>query len=494
MKMAQEQAAKMTPEQRAAMQEQSQKMAQQNPEMFQKMAQQFGGISPEQMQQAQAQMNNMSSDDFAKATEQMASMTPEQMQEQMKQQSSVSNAQEEYKYKASVQLKTDGNTQHGLGNYAAASEKYKRAKDNLEFNYKAEAKQVRKACMLNLASCYLKLHKLPECIQECTEVLATDKNNMKAFYRRGLARKEKGDVAEAVQDLRTALKLSDKDETIEAHVKESEAKLKELGLEDPGEAPPEPEPAPVAPPTGMPDSKEMLQKMKDNPEMLSNMSDMMSNMSPEQLEAMSAAAPGGAGMPKLTPEMAKQAGEMMKNMTPEAMESMMKMAENMKGAMGPGGGDPANMSTEEQMKVMQEQMNNPETMEAMSDMMKNISPEMMEKMSKSMGMNMTSEQAQKTAEMMKNIKPEDMQKLMKMAGYAQRAMGMAMRVKTWMMGHKLVVVAVGGPLLAMFVMRLMRWWSGGSVDVDAINAATGAGVGLGGEDEEEDLFKVEAEF
>ena len=50
-------------------------------------------------------------------------------------------------------------------------------------------------------------------------------------------------------------------------------------------------------------------------------------MTDEQLEAITASMPGGAGMPRID---RKMAASMMRIMKPEAMEGMMKMAAEMK--------------------------------------------------------------------------------------------------------------------------------------------------------------------
>jgi hypothetical protein len=49
----------------------------------------------------------------------------------------------------------------------------------------AEGKALVKACLLNLASCGLKLQRHADVVQYTSDVLASEPNNVKALYRRG---------------------------------------------------------------------------------------------------------------------------------------------------------------------------------------------------------------------------------------------------------------------------------------------------------------------
>jgi hypothetical protein len=121
--------------------------------------------------------------------------------------------------------------------------------------------------------------------------------------------------------------------------------------------------------------------------------------------------------------MAKQAAAMMKNMDPEAMSGMMEMAAKMREGGGmPGGGaslGPDGQPTPEMMAAMTEQMKDPKMQEAMSSMMKNITPEQLKEMTKASGINMTDEQAEQTAKMMQSISPETMARMMKVGSFFQ---------------------------------------------------------------------------
>jgi hypothetical protein len=57
------------------------------------------------------------------------------------------------------------------GKYAEAAEKYARAKQNMAEVAGPESQALRKACTLNLGSCYLNMGRYQQCVTECQEVL-----------------------------------------------------------------------------------------------------------------------------------------------------------------------------------------------------------------------------------------------------------------------------------------------------------------------------------
>lgn len=152
------------------------------------------------------------------------------------------------------------------GRYTEAADKYARARDNLEGMTNSEAVQLRRACVLNLSSCYLNSKKYKQCVECCQEVLAgedcwdcrqlfstsvtklqlqpaymvdgsftagadiwclqvtqvlcasvcpalcaADQQNLKALYRRGQAYAALHEYQEAEQDLQAAAELSKSD-------------------------------------------------------------------------------------------------------------------------------------------------------------------------------------------------------------------------------------------------------------------------------------------
>jgi hypothetical protein len=73
---------------------------------------------------------------------------------------------------ASNQLKTEGNQLHSRGAYKEAVEKYERAKSNVESFTSKEARDLVRACNLNLSSCYLNLKQYSYCLEQCNSVLS----------------------------------------------------------------------------------------------------------------------------------------------------------------------------------------------------------------------------------------------------------------------------------------------------------------------------------
>ncbi|CAM6121414.1 unnamed protein product [Calypogeia fissa] len=80
--------------------------------------------------------------------------------------------------------------------------------------YKDMADSVKIPCHLNMAASLLKLEKYNEAIGHCTTVLAEDKNNTKALYRRGKARLALGQTEAAKADFEAVKKLAPGDKAV----------------------------------------------------------------------------------------------------------------------------------------------------------------------------------------------------------------------------------------------------------------------------------------
>lgn len=107
--------------------------------------------------------------------------------------------------------------------------------------------------------------------------------------------------------------------------------------------------------------------------------EMMAAMSPEQIEMMAKAMPGGDKM-GMTPEMLKMAAEMMKNMSPGELAKMQEMAASM-GMAGPGGmAARAGAAAAAGVPAVPPGGLSPEMAQMASEMMKNMTPEDLAKM------------------------------------------------------------------------------------------------------------------
>ena len=462
---------------------------------MQKMAASMGGGMPGMPPGGAEQLKNMTADDIKRASEEMSKMSPDQFKNQMNTAMNQQKAQQDYAMSGSEQLKKDGNKLVGEGKYNDAIEKYMRVKNNLQDNASPAARSLRVSCMLNMSLCFNKTNRHNSAISECTEVLKMDGKSLKAYYRRGQAHAAKQDFAAAVADLRRAVKLAPGDETVEAELTKAVSDLKANGGEDDGVVPEfenggasNASAGAAAGPMGMsPDLMSKAQEAMKDPDFMANASEMMENMSEEQLEAMSAMAPGG--MPKVDPKMAKQAAQMMKNMKPEAMEGMMKMAQEMKDA----GMDPASAGgapSADMMSKMAEKMKDPAMQEAMTDMMKNISPEQLKEMSAASGMQMSDEQAEQTAKMMQSISPETMRRMMTAGTYLQGVFSRARAVYQWVTRNKMFAASVAVLGVATFISYLMRW---GVFAVEPA-APTVAGAASAAKGEDEDPWAQDREF
>ena len=414
-------------------------------------------------------MKNVNKDQMRAQMEQMKNMSNEEVMAQMRNAGPQAAASGDYHFSGAQQLKNQGNQLFGQGKYAAAVEKYTRAKANLGSAVKPEWVALKKSCCLNLAACYLKLNKPDECIAECTEVIKKiDSKNLKAYYRRGQAHKEKGHYENAVGDLRLATAIDPADATaqealqaaeklyaehpgtaapvvedLDAGGPEPEGHVEEV-VEEVGEAPPAPAAAaaPRGVPPGMPPNMdpsriaETRRMMAENPEMLKTASEMMKNMSEEDLARMGQQM-GGAGF---DPGMAKMAADMMGKMDPADIQQMMDMMQGQEDVAG-AQGDPGKM--QEKMAKM---MEDPNMMDKVTKMMSNMDTDDLIKMSEQAGMKLDPAQVEK----LKQMKPEHMQMMMKGVVMLQKVAMKAQAAKRAIMERRSLQLA-----LAMLVLAIL---------------------------------------
>ena len=99
-----------------------------------------------------------------------------------------------------------------------------------DFNRRTEKdiKEVFVPLHLNKALCCLKLSRFGDCIQSCSEVLEVDRNNVKALYRRGVARIENKELGPGKRDLLCALDLEPQNQDVIHQLD----RLKQVDLEE----------------------------------------------------------------------------------------------------------------------------------------------------------------------------------------------------------------------------------------------------------------------
>ncbi|KAM0846846.1 hypothetical protein ACQ4PT_055372 [Festuca glaucescens] len=376
MRMAQEQMRRMSPDDLARMQQQMMS----NPDLIKLASESMKNMRPEDFKRAAQQLNQTRPEEMLNMTEKIANAKPEEFAAMKAQ----ADAQMSYAISGAKMLKQQGNELHSRGQYTDAAAKYKLAKDNVKNIPSAAGQTLQLQCALNLMSCYLKSAKFEECVNEGSEVLTYDSNNVKAYYRRGQAYKELGNLEAAVADLSKAHAISPEDETIAEVLRDTEEKLTTEGgganlpkgvvIKEIVEDSSEPSSTQRSSSTGytvsqpheragnsrQPDSSESLrndpatvrsfQNYVSNsdvgglsnlgiggmsPELVQTASNMIGTMKPEELQKMFQAASlngtNPVNMPEISPDMMNIASDMMGKMSPDELQNMLKLASEIGG-------------------------------------------------------------------------------------------------------------------------------------------------------------------
>lgn len=393
-RLAQEQMNRMSPTEFAKIQEQM--MA--NPELMRMASETMMNMRPEDLRNAAEQLKYARPEEMAEIGEKMANSSPEEIAAMR----ARADSQITYQINAAQMLKKQGNELHNKGKFNEASQKYLLAKKNLTGIPASKGRTLLLACSLNLMSCYLKTKQYDECIQEGTEVLAYDPKNVKALYRRGQAYKELGQLNDAVSDLNKAYGVSPEDETIGEVLRDAKEKLIKQGGEPAQRKLVIEEITEEAVSTGngkcsamencvtqpqengacrksqsgtnsedLTTNSEYLQTLKDDPEAIRSFQNFMSNADPDTLAALSAGKSG-----EYSPDMFKTASNMISKMSPEELQRMVQMASSFqreneyfpKGSLDSNFGSfrpgsvPPNL-TPEMLKTATDMMNNMSTEE-----------------------------------------------------------------------------------------------------------------------------------
>ncbi|KAK6926483.1 hypothetical protein RJ641_008202, partial [Dillenia turbinata] len=264
-----------------------------------------------------------------------------------------------------------------------------------------------------------------------------------------------------------------------------------------------------------------------SPDMMKTASKMISKMSPEELQNMLQMASSlqgqnpysaggssgtnskgfGSGFvpPTMTPNMLKTASNMMSKMSPEDLQRIFEMASSMKGnesiqkASSSNGSmlnsetssgfpgiqedstavrshatseissshgmypssrgvatQPSNFPTPtaDLQEQMRNQMKDPAMRQMFTSMMKNMSPEMMANMGEQFGFKLSREDAEKAQQAMSSLSPEQLDAMLRWADRAQRAVETAKKSKNWLLGKPGMILAICMLILAMILHRL----------------------------------------
>ncbi|GFH28993.1 TPR_REGION domain-containing protein [Haematococcus lacustris] len=157
-------------------------------------------------------------------------------------------------------------------------------------------------------------------------------------------------------------------------------------------------------------------------------------------------------MPALTPELAKAAADMMSKMSPEDMQSMAAMM-----GAGPSGSAPGRLpglSASGQLPGdMMSKMNDPGMMEAALKMMKGMDKASMASMMQASGLVKSQAQAEAMVDQMQGMSDTQLKMMVKAATVVQSGARVVSRAKEFLYSRPLLVAA----LLVLLLAVLLRW-------------------------------------
>jgi len=131
----------------------------------------------------------------------------------------------EEKLTGATTLKEEGTTLFKEQKYTECIAKYSEAAEYMENEPDGDA--IWLSCTLNIAQAYINLQDYVSAAGKAGAVIKKDPNNVKALYRRGLARNHLGLADEALVDLTKALELDSENKSVKAEI----AKAKKMILE-----------------------------------------------------------------------------------------------------------------------------------------------------------------------------------------------------------------------------------------------------------------------
>ncbi|CAM0951604.1 unnamed protein product [Alopecurus aequalis] len=384
MRLAQEQMSRMSPDDFARMNQQ----VMSNPGLAKLASETMNNMTCEDFKRVTQHLNQTSPQEMLRMTERIANAKPEEFAAMKAQ----AEAQISYAISGAKMLKNQGNELHSRGQYTDAAAKYKLAKDNMKNVPSAAGQTLQLHCSLNLMSCYLKLGKFEECVNEGSEVLAYDSSNVKAYYRRGQAYKELGDLEAAVADLRKAHEISPEDETIAEVLRDAEGKLATEG-------------------GGVNVSKGIvIEEIVEE--------DNFQPSSPENVVEYPA----------------------------DEIVNSQRMDQ-------PSPSSPA-CTADDMQDVMGNAMKDPAMRQLLESVMKNISPDIMANLSNQFVLKPSKEDAAKDQPDTSSLSIDDLEKMMKWMDRAQRGVEVVQKTKKWLKGNKGLIIAIVLLIVAFILLRL----------------------------------------
>lgn len=128
--------------------------------------------------------------------------------------------------------KVIGNERFKTGKHSAAARRYSKALKYLisisplhtSDEEKRQAAQLKMTCLLNMAACQLKLNAFHNACKNCSKVLETHPENLKALYRRGQALMFMNDLDSAKHDLKEAQSLDPNNRAVNDMLKQLQSR------------------------------------------------------------------------------------------------------------------------------------------------------------------------------------------------------------------------------------------------------------------------------
>merc|ERR1712217_731456 len=141
---------------------------------------------------------------------------------------------EDEKITFGTERKDVGSALFKKGRLSMALQRYKKVGDmfsyidNFKEPNKEKAKEIKKACELNKAACYLKLKEPAEAKTACNAVLKDDPSNVKALYRRAQAEYGLKNFLDCINDCKKTVAIDTQNKEARALLKQAQVGQKEV--------------------------------------------------------------------------------------------------------------------------------------------------------------------------------------------------------------------------------------------------------------------------